>query len=236
VLCLCISADYRDHCGPIDWGGAILATGSHARNLTDRSHGDMTMTISEYNRREPSTEPFDDLLRGRRTIHDYTDEAPPRDAILAAIEAARWAPNHHRTEPWRFYLLSRARGAEVAALNAELVRAKSGDQAADSKLRRWQAMPGWLVVTCARNTDAAREREDYAACCCAAQNLALALWARGIGMKWGTGKVTRDPRFLALIGADPAAEFVVGLFWYGYPAAIPAQQRRAVAEIVRVIE
>jgi nitroreductase len=176
------------------------------------------------------------LLRERRTIHDYLVGEPPREMIIEAIEQARWAPNHHRTEPWRFYLLSRAVGAQVAALNAELVRAKNGEEAARAKLRRWQAMPGWLVVTCAKQIDAAREREDYAACCCAIQNMTLALWAHGIGTKWGTGKVTRDPRFLALIKADPAHEFVVGLFWYGYPATVPAQARRPVAEILHIVD
>ena len=176
------------------------------------------------------------LLRERRTIHDYTGVEPAQSLVLEAIEQARWAPNHHHTEPWRFYLLSRAIGAQVAALNAELVRAKSGEQAAEAKLRRWLAMPGWLVVTCLTNADPAREREDYAACCCAVQNLMLALWAQGIGTKWGTGKVTRDPRFLALIKADAAAEFVVGLFWYGYPAVVPKQTRRSIDELVRIID
>ena len=175
-------------------------------------------------------------LRGRRTVHDFTPEIPPRALLLASIEHARWAPNHHRTEPWKFYLVGTRVGHEIAALNAELVRAKSGEAAAASKLRRWQHMPGWLVLTCAKNADAPREREDYAACCCAAQNFALFLWGHGIGTKWGTGKVTRDPRFYALIGADPAAEFVVGLFWYGYPAAVPEQTRGPVAEIVREVE
>lgn len=176
------------------------------------------------------------LLRERRTVHDFTAAEPARSAIVDAIELARWAPNHHHTEPWRFYLLSRAVGARVAELNAELVQAKSGEQAAQAKRRRWLAMPGWLVVTCARHADPAREREDYAACCCAVQNLSLALWVQGIGIKWGTGKVTRDPRFLALIKADAATEFVVGLFWYGYPAVVPKQTRRPVEELVHLIE
>lgn len=176
------------------------------------------------------------LLRARRTIHDYLPDTPPRELLLAAIETARWAPNHHRTEPWRFYVLSRACGRQIAELNAELVREKSGEQAAANKLRRWSEMPGWLVVTCTRSDDAGREREDYAACCCAVHSLSLALWADGVGMKWGTGKVTCDPRFFTLIGADPERESAVGLFWYGFPATVPEQARRPVEEFVRFID
>lgn len=176
-----------------------------------------------------------DLLRTRRTIHEFNDRLPDASLIRAAVEHARWAPNHYRTEPWRFYLIERGVGLKIAMLNAELVRAKSGEDAAQKKLQRWCAMPGWLAVTCAKNADDAREREDYAACCCAVQNLMLYLWAYGVGMKWGTGKVTRDIRFLELLGADPAQEFVVGLFWYGYPAEVPAQARRPVEEILRIV-
>ena len=177
----------------------------------------------------------DRVIRSRRTIHEFTSDVPAPETVREAIEQARWAPNHHHTEPWRFYLISADGGARIAELNAELVRQKSGDQAAASKLQRWRAMPGWLAVTCAISEDANREREDYAACCCAIQNLMLALWARGVGMKWGTGKVTRDPRFMTLIGAPPT-EFTVGLFWYGYAAAIPAQERRALTDIVREVK
>jgi nitroreductase len=88
-----------------------------------------------------------------------------------------------------------------------------------------------LVLTGARSDDALLERENYAACCCAAQNLMLYLWGRGIGVKWTTGGVTREPRFYELLGIDPAKESVVGLFWYGVPRAIPAQKRRSVEEI-----
>lgn len=174
-----------------------------------------------------------DLIRSRRTIHDFTSGVPPRALVLDALDAARWAPNHRRTEPWRFTLLGPRAIAQAIDVNTELVRAKNGDAAAEKKRTRWLAIPGWLVVTCRRSEDAMLEREDYAACCCAVQNFALALWAQGVGSKWSTGKLTRDPRFLAAIGADPEREFCVGLVWYGYPGDVPVQARRPLAEVLR---
>lgn len=174
-----------------------------------------------------------DLIRARRTIHDFAAGAPPRALVLEALDAARWAPNHHRTEPWRFTLLGPRTVARVIEINTELARAKNGDAAAEKKRVRWQAVPGWLVVTCVRCDDVIREREDYAACCCVVQNFALALWAAGVGTKWTTGKITRDPRFMEVIGADPEREFCVGLVWYGYPAEVPAQARRPLTEVLR---
>ncbi len=172
------------------------------------------------------------LIRARRTIHLFEPKPPPRQTILAAIDLARWAPNHRLTEPWRFYLLGRETAEALARLNAVLVAEKRGAEAARLKLERWCAMPGWLVVTARLADDPAVSQENYAACCCAIQNLQLYLWSEGIGTKWGTGAVTRDPRFFEVLGIDPGKEQLVGMFWYGYPAAVPAAQRKPVAEIV----
>ena len=176
------------------------------------------------------------LIDSRRTVHDFTAETVATEQIMSAIASARWAPNHLRTEPWKFYLLGDRPKQRICDYNKELVTAEKGDKAADVKFRRWMAMPGWLVLTCLKNDDALREREDYAACCCAAQNLSLVLWEQGIGVKWTTGAITREPRFFEIIDADPAREFVVGLFWYGYPKVIPEQHRRPPEEIVNILD
>jgi hypothetical protein len=60
----------------------------------------------------------------------------------------------------------------------------------------------------------------------------LYLWRQGIGVKWTTGGITRQPRFYELIGIDPVAETIVGFFWYGVPRVVPVQKRRPVEEIV----
>lgn len=181
---------------------------------------------------DPSTQSIADVIRNRRTINFFKPEVPPRDIVLEGIEAARWAPNHHLTEPWRFYLLSDAVKQQVVELNARLVTETQGAEAGRKKRERWRLIPGWLVITCKRSDDALRQREDYAACCCAGQNLALYLWSRGVGMKWTTGPVTRSEEFYDLIWVDPVVEEVVGLFWYGYPDEVPVSVRKSVPEIV----
>lgn len=172
------------------------------------------------------------LLRGRRTIHDFKPEPPPREPVLKAIDLARWAPNHRLTEPWRFYLLGRETAEAIARLNAEQVTRRQGAEAGRVKLDRWLAIPGWMVLTCENSTDPVRAREDLAACACAAHNFSLYLWSEGIGVKWTTGEVTRSPGFYDLIWVDPQLETVVGLFWYGYPAEVPRTARRPVGEIL----
>ncbi len=173
-----------------------------------------------------------EAIRGRRTINFFTSELPPREAVLRAIEVARWVPNHHLTEPWHFYLLSPQTKGLIVELNAELVARAKGPQAAELKRQRWSEIPGWVVVTCDRSSDALRQREDFAACCCAVYAFSLYLWSERIGVKWTTGDVIRDPRFYDAIWVDPAEEEVVGLIWYGYPAEVPVSVRKPVPDIV----
>ncbi len=172
------------------------------------------------------------LLRSRRTVHWFAPEKPPKETILRALDLARWAPNHRLTEPWRFYLVGPQTADAVARLNASLVSMAHGEKAGAAKLDRWRAVPGWLVLTCRHAEDPVQAQEDYAACCCAAQNMMLYLWSEGIGAKWTTGAVTRTLAFYDLLGIDAERERVVGLFWYGYPARIPETRRKPLADVL----
>lgn len=175
-----------------------------------------------------------EVIRTRRSIQLFAPEpVPPRDVVRRAIDLARWAPNHRLTEPWRFYLLGPETARAVAELNAAMVTQERGDAAGRNKRERWLAIPGWLVVTRVNADDPLRAQEDYAACACAVQNIQLYLWSEGVGTKWTTGAVTRDPRFYECIGVDPGAETAVGLVWYGYPAEVPQPPpRRPVADVL----
>ena len=171
------------------------------------------------------------LIRSRRSVDNYQQELPSRQLLLEAIDLARWAPNPRLPQPWHFYLGGRETRSAIIELNSEIVAAKQGSAAAEAKRERWSQIPGFLVVTCDTSDDELQSREDYAACACAVQNLTLALWSHGVGSKWTTGAVTRDPRFYDLIWVDPAQETVVGLLWYGYPAELPDSTRKPVESI-----
>lgn len=170
-------------------------------------------------------------IRSRRTTKLFLKTPVARQLILDAVELARWAPNHHRTEPWHFYLLGKQKIAEAVELTRIVVTELNDKKKGDFKASSAAAVPGWMVVTCRRSADELRQREDYASCCCAIQNLMLYLSEAGVATKWATGPITRDPRFFSLLGADPGREMVVGLIWYGYPKMLPTQSRKGVSEI-----
>ena len=175
---------------------------------------------------------FGEVLRGRRTIELFLQTPVPDALIREAIEAATWAPNHHVTEPWRFYLLGQETIDQCLNLCRDIVTAKKDIKAGEFKAKSWSEKPGWLVVSCRKSDDELRQQEDYAACCAATQNLLLYLWKAGVGSKWTTGDITRDARFFDIIGANIDDELVVGLIWLGYPKLTPTQSRKGLDEVL----
>jgi nitroreductase len=173
-----------------------------------------------------------ELIRGRRTINLFEPEPVAASVLRDAIELARWAPNHRLTEPWRFYALGlRSTAAAIdcwVGFEAEI----KGEASAAARRKRLEAVPGHFIVTSAKHEDELIELENYAATCCAAQNLALYLWQRGVGVKWTTGAITREQRFYDVLGIDAGRERIAGYFWYGRPKVVGEQRRREVDEIM----
>jgi nitroreductase len=176
---------------------------------------------------------FGEVLLGRRTINLYLQTPVPDELVKEAIETATWAPNHLVTEPWHFYMLGRDTIDACLNLCKDIVTAKKGDpKAGEHKAMTWSEKPGWLLITCRKSDDALLQQEDYGACCAATQNFMLYLWKAGVGSKWTTGDITRDPRFFDIVGVDLNEEFVVGLIWYGYPKLTPTQSRQPVGDVL----
>jgi len=174
-----------------------------------------------------------EIIKSRRTIHDFTpDKIPDKTVIKEAISTACWAPNHHLTEPWHFYLLEKETVTSICELNKEMLIETKGIEAAERKYKRWMQIPGWLVVTCQKSDDEILYQEDYSACCCVVQNLMLYLWSKDIGTKWSTGPVTQDDRFYDLVWVNRELENLVGLIWYGYPAEIPQTIRKPLQQVL----
>mmetsp|Transcript_12955 Transcript_12955/g.24347 ORF Transcript_12955/g.24347 Transcript_12955/m.24347 type:complete len:270 (+) Transcript_12955:53-862(+) len=190
------------------------------------SYENSIATICERNEKH-----FDTVLLTRRTVNNFCESLPGNweEVVNRAIVSAIYAPNHKRTEPWRFHLLGPNTIRQVCELNAKLVADKKGEKAGQRKLERWLQMPGWVVVTCrsdfgekevqSMDIPAGLAREDYAACCCAVQNFCLSLHNAGLGTKWSTGNVNFDARFHEILGLENG-EYSVGIIWFGTPTKI----------------
>src|SRR5436309_2816105 len=63
----------------------------------------------------------------RRSIPKVRSERPTRELIERVIKAAGQAPNHHRTEPWRFVVLAGDARHQLGEIMAGSVRAELAD-------------------------------------------------------------------------------------------------------------
>jgi len=169
------------------------------------------------------------LILERRTRKPKNfKEAPHSSQVTQLIDIARHAPNHHRTQPARFYLLDSQKIEQVARLFGEVVQGDKSSPAlverGKKKEQEWSMVPGLLIVTCQTDKDSELVRlnpdvveEDYATCCCICQNLLLLFEAEGIATKRSTGKVWEHPEFADCVGiTEPSMERVVALLFYGY--------------------
>ena len=117
----------------------------------------------------------EEAIRTRRTHKAYAPEPRrPRDARRSCFELARWAPNHHLTNPWRFRVI----GPEAL----ERLKEAAGPEAAP-KLDR---APTLVVCSCVLSGDEQQDEEDLHAAAVAAYIVLLAAHARGLAGYWRT--------------------------------------------------
>jgi nitroreductase len=163
-------------------------------------------------------------IRTRRTHKRFGREPVPREVVEELLELARWAPNHHLTEPWRFRVLGPASLARLAA---------TGGAGELEKLARAPT----LVVASARLTgDEHQNHEDVLATACAAYIVLLAAHARGLASYWRTPRMLQSREGQAAIGMNADEQFVA-LLHLGPPVDDPPpKRRRAPAEYVTFLE
>jgi nitroreductase len=144
-----------------------------------------------------------------------------------------WAPNHRLTEPWRFIVLGPETRRLLAERFGELKAEKAPADAAERRervkadsTRMFLNLPAVIAMAALQEGDEQRRREDYAAVCCAAQNVQLAAWAAGIGTKWSTSPLIHDPLAYRLLSLDPTRFDIIGFLFAGYPAEVPTRERR----------
>jgi nitroreductase len=146
-------------------------------------------------------------IRTRRTHKAFGPRPVPPEVLRDLFELARWAPNHHLTNPWRFRVL----GERTRAALMEL--AESEQPGAAIKLRR---APTLIAVSAHLEGEPAQDQEDVLASAVAAYIVLLGAHARGLAAYWRTVPLLDDPRGRELLGM-PAEETPLGLLYLGDP-------------------
>ena len=148
-------------------------------------------------------------------VHRFSEQDVPDEAVARAMACQFWAPNHKLKGSWRLLQLGPQSRLAAAKLSAEQAAGK-----AESRFEALRHIPGCCAVVCKAfyAAEGRVEKEEQRALT-AVHNLALGLSAEGLGVKWVSGGITEQYELWELIGLEPNEEVVVGLLWYGFPAA-----------------
>jgi nitroreductase len=165
-----------------------------------------------------------EVVRTRRTTKAFGSEPLDRATLEELLDLARWAPNHHLTNPWRFRVLgpqalARLKDAAGPEAGAKLDRAPT--LVAVSAVQRGEGAGG-----------AIQDEEDLLATGCAAYLVLLGAQERGLASYWRTPAVLRSAEGRAALGI-PDDERPIGLLHLGPRRQDqPAPERAPLADVL----
>lgn len=163
-----------------------------------------------------------DLIKRRRSIFPstYTEEKISKEQIEAILENAQWAPNHKKTEPWRFKVFTGSALESLADFMSkrysETISPEKYNENKKKRITKKILTSSHVIALCVRRDPAESipEWEELAALSCAIQNMYLSCTAMNLGCYWSSPKM--------IIGKDSIpyleeGERCYGLMYLGVP-------------------
>jgi nitroreductase len=150
---------------------------------------------------------LEQAIRTRRTHKVFGSEPVAPEVLEELFELARWAPNHHLSNPWRFRVLGPATLAQLKRIAEEASPGSAG------KLDR---APTLVVASVHSEGDAVQQQEDLLAGAVAAYLVLLGAHGRGLAGYWRTVALLDSPAARGVLGLG-AHELPIGLLHLGKP-------------------
>jgi nitroreductase len=171
-----------------------------------------------------------ETIRERRSNLNVDGERPvPRELIDELIELASAAPNHYRTNPWRFVVLTGPARARIGEIAADAVARQPDAKEAIVERQRVQFLraPAVIVAAAAPDDDPIKHFENKHTVAAGVQNILLAATAHGLASAWRSGPAMVDPAVSApvkaVLGLDPGDE-IVAFVYLGFPVGPPGSK------------
>ena len=180
---------------------------------------------------------LEDLARSRRSnLRIDPDRPVPDELVDRLVGVAGSAPNHRRTFPWRFRILTGpARSTLGEALATHLTVAGDPPEKIAKARSKYLRAPT-IVVAAARSGDSpTMTAENRDAVSAAIQTLLLGATAAGLASLWSTGAAVDSAEVLEACDLDPT-DRIVGIVYLGWPIAEAPTADRPAPEIVRLGE
>ncbi len=194
---------------------------------------------------------LDELIRGRRSVRRFRPDPIPHDMIEQILEAGRWAPSPHGSQPWRFVILTlpekKQRLADAMGSDWERNLAMDGQPSdiiaarlAASRRRVTETPVLILLCLCLRDLDRypdpSRQQAEITMAIqslgAAAQNCLLMAYRLGLDAGWMCAPLFCPQIVREVLGLD--ADLIPhALLQVGYAAADPKRrERRPLSDLI----
>lgn len=160
-----------------------------------------------------------DLIKKRRSVFpaQYNEKSIAKTDIERILQAANYAPNHKKTEPWRFKVLRGDKKAELGEFlsNTYIDITEKPKQIKAKKLIENPKKADAIIAICMQRdpNESIPEWEEVAAVSMAVQNMWLCCTEMGIGSYWSSpGLIKYMHEFFNM----NEGEKCLGFFYMGY--------------------
>lgn len=136
-----------------------------------------------------------EIIQNRRATPPrlFTKKEISKEIIEQLLDSANWAPNHKKTEPWRFKIYTGKAKTDLAEKAYSILKSKfeEGLKIAPEKMEKFKSTMERVPVAIAivMQRDAGKrlpEWEEIAAVSMAVQNMWLSATEMGLGAFWAT--------------------------------------------------
>jgi coenzyme F420-0:L-glutamate ligase/coenzyme F420-1:gamma-L-glutamate ligase len=187
---------------------------------------------------------FLDMIKSRQSIRKYSSQKISQDVLSSILEAVRWAPSAHNSQPWRFIVIedcdTKKKLAESMArrwekqLKTDGVTQEQRKSLIEASIKRF-TQPPVIIIACMtmedmdKYPDTGRKKAEFVmavqSVAAALENLLLAAQSKGLGTCWYCAplfcqdevrKILKIPQTV-----DPQA-----LITLGYPIKKPSKSPR----------
>lgn len=185
-----------------------------------------------------------EAIKTRRSIPLISNQEVSKELVEQIIESAIYAPNHFRTEPWRFFVLTGDGRNKLGKVFAEITVAKQDDPSSEEskrKIQRIQKNPLRSPVIIAVGVEPSDKdrvilKEEFAAVSAAIQNMLLTAHALGLGAIWRSGSICYNRKVSDFFNLSAKGE-ISGFIYLGYPEIEPKPiSRKSGKELTTWIE
>jgi len=165
-----------------------------------------------------------EAIKSRRTIGRVKQDPVAKETIETLLEAAKWAPSHHNTQPWRFIVMTGQGRQKLGEGYAKVTAAENGELDAERlqrEIKKAFRSPVVIAAICSPGDDPrAIKAEEMAAAHAAVQNLLLMASTLGLGAIWRSGAPMYHPVMKEHFALREDEE-LVGFIYLGYPDMEP---------------